>query len=473
MSTSPTQGTQSATSRRSLAAAVRAAAVRAAARHGGHGGPPGSAIPPHLHGSLQQFADVHRVAINVRGDPRGGLRVEVQWAATRNVPSPREMNSTERQALNKILVDMNIGVIPSGDVTNAPAVIVRIEPQPETAATQPPSQHGTGQDLRIDEVPSRVGQPGYEELAPQATDIPGRAGLNEVEQRALDRYVGRMRRRRQMTEHLEGELRAASTDELRRRLQQAINEQPRVDEERRRAEQVRGSNAPDPRQAQFDHERDEGGGVTSRWNGNEPPSKREINQATEVAEATGEPVVLYGNNFSGIDGTIGANPPRLLQLKSAQDGPTLIRVLTEARQNAQRHGDRGLDVHVLARELSLAQASDELRRTPVAFGSWLGRVTIHVRGGHFEAPPRAGCRRATGDGITNALFMRTAMWLSAPGVRAIPPEEPPKDWRGYGATHPPAQPADVADMPGDLLDRHAVVGQQRVKRMPQVRRTWT
>jgi hypothetical protein len=354
---------------------------------GGYGGPPGSAIPPHLHGSLQQFADVHRVAINVRGDPRGGLRVEVQWAGTRNVPSPREMNSTERQAFNKMLVDMNIGVIPSGDVTNAPAVIVRIEPQPETAATQPPSQHGTGQDLRIDEVPSRVGQPGYEELAPEAADIPGRAELNEVEQRALDRYVGRMRRRRQMTEHLEGELRAASTDELRRRLQQAINEQPRVDEERRRAEQVRGSNAPDPRQAQFDHERDEGGGVTSRWNGNEPPSKREVNQATEVAEATGEHVVLYGNNFSGVDGTIGANPPRLLQLKSAQDGPTLIRVLTEARQNAQRHGDRGLEVHVLARELSLAQASDELRRTPVPFGSWLGRVTIHVRGGHFEVPP--------------------------------------------------------------------------------------
>jgi hypothetical protein len=224
-------------------------------------------------------------------------------------------------------------------------------------------------------------------MPPPASDIPGRAGLTELEQRALDRYVARMRRTRRMTPQLEALLRAASADDLRRRLRQAIADQPQVDQERARGRHVQQTNVPDPRQARFDHERDEGGGVTSRWNGDddERPSEREIEEAKAIAKATGEPVVLYGNSFAGVDGTIG-NPPRLFQLKTAQDGPTLIRVITEAKQNAQRHGDRGLELHVLATELSLAQATEELRRTPVPFGSWLGGVTVHVRGGHFKVP---------------------------------------------------------------------------------------
>ena len=72
--------------------------------------------------------------------------------------------------------------------------------------------------------------------------------------------------------------------------------------------------------------------------------------------------------------------------QAAQDGPTLIRVITEARQNAQAHGDRGLEVHVVAPEVSLSQATNELRRNPVPYQSWLGRVVVHVRGGTFVVP---------------------------------------------------------------------------------------
>jgi hypothetical protein len=370
---------------------------------GGDGGGGGGAtppIPPNVHRDLQQFADVYRVVANVRREPpnpktldhaqhpQGRLRVELQWAGTATA-GPRAMNAIEREAFNKMLTSMNVGVVPSDDMSGtpgAPAPIVRIEPTPRTGLPRP-SERGTGQDARIDDVPSRVGQPGYEPRPPPARDVPGRAGLNDLEQRALDRYMARMRRTRRMTPQLEAQLRAATAEDLRRRLGQAIVEQTRVDQERARGRHVQQTNVPDPRQARFDHERDEGGGVSSRWNGadNQRPSEREIAEAKEVADATGEPVVFYGNSFAGVDGTIG-NPPRLFQLKTAEDGPTLIRVITEAKQNAQRHGDRGLEVHVLAREVSLAQATEELRRTPVPFGSWIGRVTVHVRGGHFEVP---------------------------------------------------------------------------------------
>ena len=223
-------------------------------------------------------------------------------------------------------------------------------------------------------------------MAPPATDIPGRAGLTDVEQRALDRYVQRVRMQQRMTPQLESQLRAASPDELRRRLRQAMAEQPQVDADRQRAAQIQDTNAPDPRQARFDHERDEGGGVTSRWNSKNRPSDRELAQAKDIAAATGDRVVIYGDSFGGVDGTIGA-PPRLLQMKSAPDAAALVRVLNEAKQNAQRFGDRDLEVHIAAPDLTLAEATEALRKAPVPFGSWLARVTVHVRGGHFDVPP--------------------------------------------------------------------------------------
>ena len=348
--------------------------------HGGGGGGAGgsgSAIPPPVHDVLQQFADVYQVAINVRRDARGGLRVDVEWAATLHAAAPRPMTDTERHAFTKMLTDMNIGVAPTHDPSTTGAPVVRVRP------TRTPAQ---APDIGVDEVPSRVGQPKYHEVAPPATDIPGRAGLTDVEQRALDRYVQRVRMQPRMTPQLESQLRAASPDELRRRLRQAMAEQPQVDADRQRAAQIQDTNAPDPRQARFDHDRDEGGGVTSRWNSKNRPSDRELAQAKDIAAATGDRVVIYGDSFGGVDGTIGA-PPRLLQMKSAPDAAALVRVLNEAKQNAQRFGDRDLEVHIAAPDLTLAEATEALRKAPVPFGSWLARVTVHVRGGHFDVPP--------------------------------------------------------------------------------------
>jgi hypothetical protein len=152
-------------------------------------------------------------------------------------------------------------------------------------------------------------------------------------------------------------------------------------------------NLADPRDVDilYRHRRDEGGDVTTRWNGNDTdrPPEVEIGQAKQIAKATGEPVVLYGNAFGGVDGTIG-RPPRLLQLKAAHDAPTLVRVIRTAKENAQQFGDRGLEVHVLAPQLTLEKAQQALRAEPTTFGVWLGAVTVYVEGGGWFKLPESG-----------------------------------------------------------------------------------
>ena len=373
---------------------------------GGGGARP--VIPPEIHRDLQQFADVYRLVINVRRDPPnpnapdhaqhpdGRLRADVQWAGTGTAP-PRAMSDVEREAFNKMLSSMNIGVVPSGDMssrTDAPAPLVSIQPAPRGAPDRP-SDRGTGQDTHIDVVPPRVSQPKYEDKPPVVIWVPARGGLNKTEQAALDRFVDRAQRNGSLTTKLKDELRAASADQLRQKLSKEIAQQSKVEAKREAGQKAQQTNVPDPREAHFDHERDEGGGVTSRWSGadQQRPSDREIGEAKHVAAATGEPVVLYGNNFAGVDGTIG-NPPRLFQLKSAPDAATLTRVITDAKQNAQRHGDRGLELHVVAQGLTMDQANEQLQRSPVTFGAWLGRVVVHVQGGFI--PVRSSGRPGSG-----------------------------------------------------------------------------
>ena len=186
-----------------------------------------------------------------------------------------------------------------------------------------------------------------------------------------------------MTPQFMAILRGATAAQLRGRIRRVQAQEPAVTERRAEAEARPADQHRRIARARFDHTRDEGGGVSSRWNGNDPPDPVEIQQARMVAAATGEPVVLYGNSFAGVDGTIG-NPPRLLQLKAAPDAATLVHVIATAKQNAQTHGDRGLEVHVDARGLTLAQAAAVLQATPVTPGAWLRRVTIHVAGGAVE-----------------------------------------------------------------------------------------
>jgi hypothetical protein len=334
------------------------------------------------------------------------------------------MTDVEREGFNKMLASMNIGVVPSGDMSgraDAPAPLVRIQPAP-AGGPQKPSDRGTGQDMHIDVVPPRVGVPKHEDQPAMVLTVPARAQLNPVEQRALDRFVDRQRRNGNMTPQLMDALRKSSADQLRKRLKTAIAEQPKIDAQREAAQRVNQANAPDPRGARFDHEHDEGGGVTSRWTGaaDQRPSSREVEEAKHVSGATGEPVVLYGNNFAGVDGTIG-NPPRLFQLKSAPDAPTLSRVIMDAKQNAQRHGDRGLELHVVARGLTMDQVNGELQRNPVTFGAWLSRVVVHVQGGFIPVTSSGHPGPGGGGGADR----------SAPPAKppAKPPVKPPADPR--------------------------------------------
>ena len=299
------------------------------------------------------------------------------------------MTPVERDALNRVLTGMNIGVTPTGDQRanpNAAAPFVRIEPTARTGPKLLPSQRGEGQDQVIGEPTPRVGQPYYKAAAPPARDVPGRAGLDELEQRALDGYMMRT----EMTPELEKKIKDFDAEQLRKFLKTAIINQPAEDRQRAEGRKPQRTNVPDPRRADFDHNDDEGGNVRSRWSGTnkaeQGPSPREIGEAKDVAEDTGEPIELYGNSFGGVDGTIG-NPKRLYQQKSAPDVATLGRVIAEAKQNAQSFGDRWVEVHVVAPEISLSQATDYLRANPIPpYGSWLSRVVVHVRGGFFVVP---------------------------------------------------------------------------------------
>jgi hypothetical protein len=52
-------------------------------------------------------------------------------------------------------------------------------------------------------------------------------------------------------------------------------------------------------------------------------------------------------------------------------------------EHAEAHGDRGLEVHVVAPEVSLSQATNELRRNPLPYQSVLGTVVVHMPGAYF------------------------------------------------------------------------------------------
>jgi hypothetical protein len=349
---------------------------------------------------------------------------------------------------------MDLGVTPTGDQSTRPDAtppLVTIEPKAQDGPPKP-SQKGTGRDVHVDVVPPRVGQPGYEDKAPVVLWVPGRAGLNKTEQAALDRYVQRMQRKGGLTPALKAELRGASADALRTKLRKEIDRQPGIQARRDAAEAAQKTNVPDPRQAGFDRERDEGGGVTARWNGadDQRPSEREIGEAKVVAAATEEPVVLYGNNFAGVDGTIG-NPPRLLQLKSAPDAATLTTVIATAKQNAQRHGDRGLEVHVVAQGLTMDQAMAELQRNPVTFGAWLGRVVVHVQGGFI--PLHSSGRPGGGDGGGGSG--QGGPPSGTPGPVRPAPGKPP-------APPPPAPTPEPEPAPSERLAKR--VGRLRSKR---------
>jgi hypothetical protein len=166
-------------------------------------------------------------------------------------------------------------------------------------------------------------------------------------------------------------LKTASADQLRAMTRRYMDPATRAQVEADQAQQGRAqaTNASDPLEPTFANTRDEGGGVTSKFN-ETPSSPAEITQAKAIAARTGEKVTLFGDGYPKIDGTIG-EPPRPLSLKEAPrtaEGPAINRrVAEDAYTKAQGYSD--VEVHITS-EYTVAEV-EEAFNAPGAQGTFL------------------------------------------------------------------------------------------------------
>jgi hypothetical protein len=134
--------------------------------------------------------------------------------------------------------------------------------------------------------------------------------------------------------------------------------------------------------------------VETRWN-DTPPA--EVDQGLRLNAKTGEPIKLFGDDFPGIDGTIG-KPPRPLQLKAvpATEGVENIpRVAGDALKKARAHGFSRVEVSIEAPGRTVAEVKAAFKANPTAFTDSTGvsRVRVWCSDGVFEptsftpAPP--------------------------------------------------------------------------------------
>ena len=92
-----------------------------------------------------------------------------------------------------------------------------------------------------------------------------------------------------------------------------------------------------------------------------PPSYREVVEAKRLSRHTGERVDLFGDDWEGIDGTIG-HPPRPLQLKYVPEGQPsaeVLRVTGKAVEQAAKAHYTRVEVSVDAPGLTVKQVEQE------------------------------------------------------------------------------------------------------------------
>jgi hypothetical protein len=192
-----------------------------------------------------------------------------------------------------------------------------------------------------------VDQPVPETVAPPAADYPGRSGMTPLEQRAFDRFIRDKQVAGELTPPFEARMKGMTTDQLRRLAWKYIAAQPDVEIHQGKAAEATATNASDPLRPTFVNNQPEGGNVTSHWNRARP---NEVPEGQRIAARTGEDVHLFGDQYRGIDGTVG-EPPRPLQIKAptAAKGPAEVYAnAAEARANAQAHNFRGVEVWIFA-----------------------------------------------------------------------------------------------------------------------------
>lgn len=106
--------------------------------------------------------------------------------------------------------------------------------------------------------------------------------------------------------------------------------------------------------------------VTLRYN-TKMPSAEEIAQALEISRRTGEPVDLFGdtaggNEYPGIDGTIG-DPPRPLSLKEANIKYARLRA-QQALELARTHGYSHVEVHIRVKGSTVGEIQSAWENIP-------------------------------------------------------------------------------------------------------------
>jgi hypothetical protein len=131
--------------------------------------------------------------------------------------------------------------------------------------------------------------------------------------------------------------------------------------------------------------RDPRADVHSRWNVKRPA---EVDQAVRLSKNTGERIDLFGDDFPGIDGTIG-KPPRPLQLKhvpATVGVENIPRVAGDALTKARANGFSRVDVSIEAPGRTVAEVKAAFKANPTVFTDSTGvsRVRVWCTDGVFE-----------------------------------------------------------------------------------------
>lgn len=217
-------------------------------------------------------------------------------------------------------------------------------------------------------------------IPPEALDVPIRKDLLPREQIAFDKWVAE---RRDAGVDVKKALAGKTPDQVRGMIRRQLDWVSEQEARKAHNTQWEGEML-DPKMA--NGPRQEGGkDVWSRWN-EKPPA--EIDEGIRLNQRTGERVDLFGDDFPGIDGTLG-KPPRPLQLKavpSTEDVATIPRVAGEALTKARDHGFSRVEVSIEAPGRTVAQVREAFARNPAKFTDSTGvtRVRIWCDDGMFE-----------------------------------------------------------------------------------------
>ncbi|MDT7797384.1 MAG: hypothetical protein QOI78_817 [Actinomycetota bacterium] len=150
------------------------------------------------------------------------------------------------------------------------------------------------------------------------------------------------------------------------------------------------------------------------------PTLREIAQAVDLSKRTGEEIRLFGDDYPGIDGTIG-DPPRPLQIKNAvkQAHPNLARKMAgDALQEAKDAGYTHVEVHIDLPGSKIAEIQ----------AAWDGpppRASDPIPGPAFEESVVAKIVVHGADGAWTLQPPLTGRPLT--GVTPVPPRPDPED----------------------------------------------